>query len=83
MMKPVLDDAERLGLLKAMPLFTMLAVTDNAETKTPTKVKDSDSDDSDEDMVDTEDIMPTHFDKDDAFFNNAQKIPILITDGGT
>ena len=69
-MKPVLDDAERLGLLKAMPLFTMLAVTDNAETKTPTKVKDSDSDDSDEEIVDTEDIMPKHFDKDDAFFNN-------------
>ena len=70
MMKPVLDDAERLGLLKAMPLFTMLAVTDNPETKTPTKVRDSDSDDSDEDIVDTEDIMPKHFDKEDAFFNN-------------
>ena len=70
MMKPVLDDAERLGLLKAMPLFTMLAVTDSTETKTPTKVRDSDSDDSDEDIVDTEDIMPKHFDKEDAFFNN-------------
>ena len=51
----------------------MLAVTDNQEVKNVSKPKESDNEDSDDDISDPVDIMPKHFDKEDAFFPNISR----------
>ena len=50
----------------------MRAVAEASESKA--KDSDSDSEDSEEDIGDPEDLMPKHFDKEDAFFNNLSTI---------
>ena len=68
-----LDEAESSGLLRAVPLVIMMAVADTQDVK-QTKLKESDSEDSDEDLAESLDIMPKHFDKDDAFFTNLSTV---------
>ena len=51
----IVDDAERLGLLRAIPLVIMMAVADNADTSQDrSKSADSDSEEEDDDDDDDE-----------------------------
>ena len=68
-----LEDAEGRGLLRALPLVVMKAVTQDMPQ--PVKAsKDVDSGDSDDDIPDPVDLMPKHFDKEDAFFSNLSQV---------
>ena len=60
---PCTDDAENRGLLRALPLVVMKAVTQDMPQLKPSK--DVDSGDSEDDISDPVDLMPKHFDKED------------------
>merc|ERR1712079_365016 len=70
------DDAERTGLLRAIPLVIMMAVaeTDRSRSEGEDSEEDDDEDDDDdeeeeeEDIADPIDFIPKHFDKEESFF---------------
>ena len=60
-----------MGFLKAIPLVIIKAVTESPETKqTKIKISDSGSEESEGEVDEPIDLMPKHFDREEAFFTN-------------
>ena len=65
------DEMENMGFLKAIPLVIIKAVTESPDLK-QTKIKGNDlgSDESEGEVEEPIELMPKHFDREEAFFSN-------------
>jgi len=65
------DEMETMGFLKAIPLVIIKAVTESPDIKqTKIKISDSGSEESEGEVEEPIELMPRHFDREDAFFTN-------------